>query len=103
MSVHENRLCVLSNSLAHTSLPSGRVAPSWGFFLKKGKKVSYKQYKAVDRSCIHDQVFRSYDDNMVPTDTVWELMTGREQQTLLDLYEPLNDLLKLCTNRCSSR
>ncbi len=65
--------------------------------------MRYTQVKPIDRSCIHDQVFRSYDDNMVPTDTIWELMTKKERKTLLELYEPLNDLLKFCTDRCSYR
>ncbi len=65
--------------------------------------MRYIQKKAVDRSCIHDQIFRSYDENMVPTDSVWEQLTYANQQALLYLYEPLGDLLKFCTNKCPSR
>lgn len=56
--------------------------------------------KLIYTTCVHAHTFRSYDSNMVPTDKGWNEMTYAEQKTLQELYEPLKDLVKRCTDWC---
>lgn len=54
----------------------------------------------VYTKCIHGETFRSYDKAMKPTDKKWEDMTYANRKALLELYEPLYDLIKKCTQLC---